>query len=160
MNCPQCGAPLGEGAKFCKYCGESIAPAQQYGQPPTPPAAPPQYTPPQYTPQQPQQQYTPPQNSQNYYVPQQAEVPFSGNTWLVPNIILTVFCCNILSIIGIVFGAMSSSKIKKGQYNEARSNANTAKILFIIGLILGVIGGIIGLASGLLPAILNGSSYY
>ena len=27
MNCPKCNKPLKEGAKFCVYCGERVAPA-------------------------------------------------------------------------------------------------------------------------------------
>ncbi len=34
-NCPQCGAPIADGATSCKYCGEALsqsAPAQQQAQ--------------------------------------------------------------------------------------------------------------------------------
>lgn len=70
---------------------------------------------------------------------QQAPVSNPGTIWLWLNIILTLFCCSILSIIGIIFSAMSISKYNNGLYNESRSNASTAKVMFIIGLILGVL---------------------
>jgi len=36
MNCPHCGAALDNGAKFCKFCGESLADAQPVYTPPMP----------------------------------------------------------------------------------------------------------------------------
>ncbi|MFQ6128712.1 MAG: zinc-ribbon domain-containing protein [Thermoplasmata archaeon] len=36
MNCTNCGAPLGEGAKYCLMCGSPVlvAPAREPAQPP------------------------------------------------------------------------------------------------------------------------------
>ena len=63
MNCPNCNAPLAEGAAFCGTCG---MPIQQQAQPQQPNM---QYQQPQMQYQQPQQQYQDPQ--QQYQQPQQ-----------------------------------------------------------------------------------------
>ena len=65
--CPQCGAPVPDGATKCKYCGEEFASVNQQ----------PQYQQPQYQQSQYQQpQYQQPQYQQpQYQQPQYQQVP-------------------------------------------------------------------------------------
>lgn len=67
---------------------------------------------------------TPPQNVPDY---------------LVPSILVTLFCCQILGIIAIVFSAMASSEKGTGNYAQALNYANNAKICLIIGVIGGAL---------------------
>lgn len=77
-------------------------------------------------------------------------------TYLVPSILVTIFCCQILGIVAIVFSAIAMSKNSSGEYQEAAKAANTAKLwcwigfgvgfVFIIGysllMVLGVFAGV------------------
>lgn len=109
--CQRCGFQNDDSAGFCSRCGNSLAASAG--------------------------------NSTVVVVGgsgQQAPVGSNpGTLWMVLNIVLTLLCCSVLSIIGIIFGAMAMSKFNNGVYAEAKSNANVSKILFIIGLILGVL---------------------
>lgn len=79
-----------------------------------------------------------------------------GTLWLALNIAMTALSClsNVLSIIGIVFGAIAVSRYNQGRYDEAQNNANVSKWLLISGLILALAGVGIAVAFGVLPAIL------
>ena len=64
-NCPNCGAPIGEGAAFCTNCGSPVST--------TPPPQGDPYTPPQDANIPPQGNYAPPQGA--YVPPQYAYAP-------------------------------------------------------------------------------------
>jgi len=65
MTCPNCGATIGNDAKFCNCCGSAVPQQPQYQQPQY---QQPQYQPPQYQqPQYQQPQYAPPQYQQPQY---------------------------------------------------------------------------------------------
>jgi ABC-type Fe3+-siderophore transport system permease subunit len=97
------------------------------------------------TPPTPQQPQYPPQSQQAQYPPQfqqpvMAMPPFN---WLWPNILVTVLCCNLLAIIGIVFAAQVNGKFRMGDISGALSAAKTAKILFWVFLSLSLVGAVI-----------------
>ncbi len=54
MNCPKCGAPNPDAARFCQNCGQPVGAAQGAPMPPSagapPPASPPPAVPPGYAP--------------------------------------------------------------------------------------------------------------
>jgi len=77
------------------------------------------------------------------------------NTYLIPSILVTLFCCLPLGVVAIVFAAIAHGQLKSGNLEEARRNANTAKILcwvsFGLGLVfIGIymVAFMLGLASG------------
>jgi len=94
-QCPQCGAPVAFGVKFCGNCRTQLNwPAQQQ-QPP------PQYQPPQYQPpQQPPPQYQQPQQQWSGYQ-QQPEPPKKKktNVWLIGCLGLIVLAAIIGGIV-------------------------------------------------------------
>ncbi len=65
-------------------------------------------------------------------------------TWLIENILITLFCCNILGVIGIWYSAQVEAKFYKGDIEGAHQDSKTAKILALVTLIVGAMG-IIGI---------------
>ncbi|HDH96532.1 MAG TPA: CD225/dispanin family protein [Proteobacteria bacterium] len=60
------------------------------------------------------------------------------NTYLVPSILVTLFCCLPLGVAAIVFSAIAHGQVKSGNIEEALKNANIAKVLCWIGFGLGL----------------------
>lgn len=128
QQCSKCGFQNEDGAVFCASCGSAMdtgtsqAPAQN-------------------------DFYTPADSAQ----PPQPVGSNPGILWLVLNSVFTfiylvlAFCTCITAlnmvfgIIGIVFGAMGMSKFKAGRVDEARANAKTSMIMFIVGAALAVL---------------------
>jgi hypothetical protein len=58
--------------------------------------------------------------------------------WLVEAILVTIFCCQILGIVAIVFAAQVNSKFASGDYAGAESASKDAgrwtKIAFFVGI--------------------------
>lgn len=59
-------------------------------------------------------------------------------TWLVESILVTIFCCQILGIISIIYSAGVESKFYRGDIAGAESSSKTAKTLVIISVAFGV----------------------
>lgn len=148
MFCKNCGQQLAEGAVFCPNCGAAVQaeaqPVQAEAQPVQAEAQPVQAA---------QQPYTPPQ--QPYGQPQQPYPPYGqpafGNvnapakpsmSWLIVNIVIYVLSgfMNILSLIGLIFGAIGQSSYSKGDYVDAENKTKVCKTLGIISLVLFIIG--------------------
>lgn len=97
MNCPQCGAPLPDGATKCSYCGEALSVAQPQQQ---------AYQQPQQQYQQPyQQQYQQP--GQPVYVVQQQQGGINPN-WPIKNKM-------VAGILAIFLGGLGIHKFYLGQ---------------------------------------------
>ncbi|XP_071956808.1 proline rich transmembrane protein 1B-like [Antedon mediterranea] len=60
-------------------------------------------------------------------------------TYLVPAIIVTLFCCLPLGIVGIVYSVNSSSKFNRGDDAGAASSARSARSWTIAGLVCGIV---------------------
>lgn len=61
--------------------------------------------------------------------------------WLIPSILLTFPCCNLLlGIPAIIFATQVNNKWQMGDYHGAQQSAKIAMILCIIGYSLGVLG--------------------
>lgn len=77
-------------------------------------------------------------------------------TWLVESILVTLFCCLPLGVVGIVFAAMATSSQNAGNTALAAQQAGTAKTCTLIGFGVGLVGIVLyiallvvgGLASG------------
>lgn len=61
-------------------------------------------------------------------------------TWLVESILVTIFCCQILGIISIIYAASVESKFHRGDVVGAENASRTAKTLVIVSVAFGVIG--------------------
>ena len=67
--------------------------------------------------------------------PSEAEAP----TNLVWAVIVTVMCCQIMGIIAIVYGAMTSTANSAGNYEKARHYSDIAQIWVMVSIALGLV---------------------
>ena len=76
------------------------------------------------------------QNFSQQQYPQRPLTP--PKNWLVEAILVTIFCCQILGIVAIVFAAQVNSKFASGDYAGAESASRDAakwtKIAFLVGI--------------------------
>jgi hypothetical protein len=70
------------------------------------------------------------------YDPMAAPKP---NNWLVPAILVTLFCCNWLGIVGVVYAARVDTKYNHGDYAGATEDARQARLWTLIPLAIGVV---------------------
>lgn len=68
---------------------------------------------------------------------------FPPKNWLVESILVTLFCCMPLGIVGIIYAASVEGKYANGDIEGARSAAQTAKTMVLISAILGILGVLI-----------------
>lgn len=61
------------------------------------------------------------------------------NNWLIPAILVTLFCCNLLGIIGVVYAARVDTKYGHGDYAGATEDARQARLWTLIPLAIGVV---------------------
>ena len=110
MNCPSCGAYNQDDARYCGNCGKLLGDGEVDASSPTPRA------------------YSPP-GSQG--------VPTIPN-YLVPAILVTVFCCLPTGIVAIVFAAQVNGKLQAGDLEGARRASSKAKTWAWVSLGLGL----------------------
>lgn len=87
--------------------------------------------------------------------PNQNQIP--PKTWLVESILVTIFCCQILGIISIIYAAGVESKFYRGDIVGAENASRTAKTLVIVSVAFGVVGMI---ALGIMAAMGVFAGYY
>ena len=130
MYCTSCGSQNDEDARFCKDCGKAMsgsAPDAETFEPESP-------------------------SGMGSPAPP-AHVP----TYLLPAILVTVFCCLPFGIVSIVYAAQVNSKLDTGDVAGAMQASNNAKtwmwVAFGVGLFAGVGYGLamLGLAFGAGP---------
>lgn len=78
-------------------------------------------------------------------------------TWLVESILVTIFCCQILGIISIIYSAGVESKFYRGDIAGAESSSRTAKTLVIVSIAFGALTII---AVGIMAALGVFAGYY
>lgn len=78
-------------------------------------------------------------------------------TWLVESILVTIFCCQILGIISIIYAADVESKFYRGDIVGAENASRTAKTLVIASVAFGIITII---AVGIIAALGMFAGYY
>ena len=59
--------------------------------------------------------------------------------YLVPSILVTLFCCLPLGIVGIISSSKARSLKDAGQYQAALAQSKTAKICVIVSVVCGLI---------------------
>ncbi|MBS1371292.1 MAG: CD225/dispanin family protein [Lentisphaeria bacterium] len=60
------------------------------------------------------------------------------NTWLVPSILVTAFCCQPLGVVALVFAALATGHLSSGRYEEAARTASMAGKWLMWALIAGL----------------------
>lgn len=140
MICSHCGAEISETANFCKYCGAqkgaSVAPSSAV-------------SPLDETQEWYDRDASP--RAQAYANTTAPEVPNpvvaapqkKPSDYLLANIAATVLCCSPLSIVGIIFAAISRGETSSGDFVKGASHARAARICFWTGLILSAIVNIV-----------------
>lgn len=137
--CHNCGQPNPDDAAFCAACGTAIRrpDATTASQPAQPPPAPPAASIPA----------TPSTGSADY-------VP----NFLVPSILLMLFCCLPGGIIALVYGSTVNSKLAQGDRAGAIAASKSAKMWCMISFGVGGAFAAIWLTLWLVPLILSGMS--
>lgn len=153
-TCTNCGTEVPEGARICRSCGSPYSPKQQAPQQP-----PPQQPGPTGQPAAPIQQ--PPAGPTTWQTPQSfgpggtvSVAPTDGQAIasLVCGILGIFFCPVILSIVAIVLGKSSMTRIEaSGGALQGHQLAKAGFIVGIVGVVLGVLAviGFILLFGGL-----------
>ena len=116
MFCPNCGAQAADGASFCTECGTPLNGRFQS------------------CPQT--------MNLQNQPFPQaqmNAVQYVSMETYLVHNILATIFCFFPVGIAGLVFSILAKNALSNGNIQAAKSNADVAKVLFWVSFGVGAL---------------------
>jgi hypothetical protein len=139
MYCPKCGTYNADQASHCVQCGRELRPPEENVQD--------QAAPPQPQGPGPQPRFTPGYGQQP---------PRSINNFLIPAILVTIFCCPPFGIIAIVYAAQVNGKIAMGDYQSATSMAGKAKTWSLVALIAGLV---IIVASVVLSLALEGGYY-
>ena len=139
MHCPTCGARNDDDARFCVNCGQKLEAEDSL------PGGSPPY-----------QQF----GGSTYE-------PFGGSgsrpqhipNYLIPSILVTIFCCLPLGIVAIIFAAQVNGKVAAGDITGAQSSSRTARTLVIVSVVVGVVVIGIALLAGLLgdppPELIN-----
>lgn len=70
---------------------------------------------------------------------QTAGAPAPINTWLIPAVLATIFCCLPFGIVSIVFASRANSDISAGNYQQAQMNAAKAKTWFWVAFGVGFV---------------------
>lgn len=68
------------------------------------------------------------------------------HTWLAESILVTIFCCLPLGIVGIVYAAKVEARFLAGQYELAQEYSRKARLWTLVGLCATVIPFLIYLA--------------
>jgi hypothetical protein len=63
--------------------------------------------------------------------------------YLVPSILVTIFCCLPAGVVAIVFAAQVNSKVSAGDIAGAQQASKNAKTWTIVSLVLGLVAAII-----------------
>ena len=69
--------------------------------------------------------------------------------YLVPAILVTIFCCLPAGIVSIVFAAQVNGKVARGDLAGARSSSNNAKTWAWVAFGLGIASAVITVVVGI-----------
>jgi magnesium-transporting ATPase (P-type) len=118
MFCSKCGNQVNDTDVFCNKCGNQLRAAEARAE--TGAARP----------------ETPVQGAAAVSgIPQIPYVP----TYLVWSILATIFCCLPGGVVAIIYSAMVSSKLSRGDYAGAVSASRNAKIWCWVSFVVGIV---------------------
>ena len=69
--------------------------------------------------------------------------PVQINTWLVPAILATIFCCLPFGIVSIIFASRANSDLSAGNFQQAQMNAAKAKTWFWVAFGVGIVATVL-----------------
>ena len=124
MYCPQCGTQNEETAAYCKQCGYAMNTAAAAA-PPPPPTPQPFVQPPMVQPGQ---------------IP---VVPLQIPSYMVQAVLVTLFCCLPLGIVGIFKANTINKKIRAGDIPGAFADSKANKTLLWVGFGVGLVINVI-----------------
>lgn len=75
------------------------------------------------------------------------------NTWLVPSVLVTIFCCLPFGIVSIVFASKANTALGIGDFQQAQENAYKAKTWFWVAFGVGIVTNIIGISLQIFAAV-------
>lgn len=74
--------------------------------------------------------------------------PVDFNSYLVPSILVLIFCCQIGGIVALVYSVMAQSSYDAGNYRDALTKADSAKgwcwASVVITIVLLILGALLG----------------
>ncbi|MBO4648224.1 MAG: CD225/dispanin family protein [Lentisphaeria bacterium] len=128
MRCSRCGTELPPNTAFCPACGSQN---NVYGG-----------------------QQMQGQMNYNYGQPMPGQMNYGGqpmppvqiNTYMVPAILATIFCCLPFGIVSIVYASKANSAVGVGNFQQAQQDAEKAKTWFWLAFAFGLVSSIIGAA--------------
>ena len=88
--------------------------------------------------------YAGPQMQQPQMQQPQMQQPIQINTWMVPSILATIFCCLPFGIVSIVYASKANGALGAGDFQQAQENADKAKLWFWLAFGIGCFTNIIG----------------
>ena len=164
MDCPTCGARNDDRYRFCGTCGQKL---QERSSIPgnrepidrePPPETGPGYGP--YRDPEPIVQGPPPETGPGYVSLRAPETyPARIPNYLIPAILVTLFCCVPFGIIAIVYAAQVNGKVALGDIEGALRTSRSAKkwawLSFGTGLLI-TVGWVIYIVLGLAGSDLGG----
>ena len=139
MECPTCGSRNEDANRFCVSCGQELR----------------------------SETYRPYRELRGGEYGGEEYSPYGGSgghpqrvpNYLIPSILVTIFCCLPLGIAAIVFAAQVNGKVAAGDIAGAQSASRTARTLVIISVVIGFVVIGIALLAGLLgeppPELIN-----
>lgn len=68
-----------------------------------------------------------------------AALPPKPASYLVPAILVLIFCCQIGGIVALVYSSQVDGKYSRGDYAGAQSSAETARLWVLISVVVGVV---------------------
>ena len=77
------------------------------------------------------------------------------NTWLIPSVLVTMFCCLPLGIVSIIYAAGANDALSHGNFELAREKAAVAKTWFFVALAGGILSNVLGFVIWLFSVILS-----
>ena len=109
MQCNNCGAWNADNSQRCAHCGVAFNPYQSPAPGPS--------------------------------IDVRRPGPSRGRvkTYLAESILVTLFCCTICGIVGIVYAAQVDGHAARGDYAAAHRSSNTAKTWCLVGFIGGLL---------------------
>ena len=139
MECPTCGSRNEDANRFCVSCGRGLR----------------------------SEAYRPYRELRGGEHGGEEYSPYGGSgghpqrvpNYLIPSILVTIFCCLPVGIAAIVFAAQVNGKVAAGDIAGAQSASRTARTLVIISVVIGFVVIGIALLAGLLgeppPELIN-----
>lgn len=67
------------------------------------------------------------------------QTPMQVPDYLVPSILIMIFCSQIFGLIAIIYSVTANSKNASGDYRGALDDAKTAKTLCTVGVVINII---------------------